>query len=309
MGAVNKIPGVSGGIVPIIFGFYEKLIFSFSRLDISSLIILRKQGFRSFYKHINGKFLSLLLLGIIISFFSTSLIIGYFLVKYYAQTLGFFFGMIIFSTTIILKKISKINIFNIIFIISGFIIGITFFLISPGKEITNPLFVFFCGIVSVSGMVLPGLSGSMILLALGNYKLLLIDSVNALYYSIVTIIMGYGIENLDLVNKNLIFLLLVFAFGSIIGLVLFSKALKHLIYKFNNMIMSSLVGFVVGSLGSVWPWKSEDFDGNIGSLFLKSTNSFYYYPNSLNIENITILASILTGIFIVSIMEKLNVKH
>ena len=184
MGAVNKIPGVSGGIVPIIFGFYEKLIFSFSRLDINSLIVLRKEGYKSFYKHINGKFLSLLMLGIIISFFSTSLIIGYFLENYYSQILGFFCGMIIFSTTIIFKKISNINIYNTIFIISGFIIGITFFFISPGEEITNPLFVFFCGIVSVSGMVLPGLSGSMILLALGNYKLLLIDSVNALYYSI-----------------------------------------------------------------------------------------------------------------------------
>ena len=309
MGAVNKIPGVSGGIVPIMFGFYEKLIFSFSRLDINSLIVLRKEGLKSFYKHINGKFLSLLLLGIIISFFSTSLIIGYFLVKYYAQTLGFFSGMIIFSTTIILKKITKIKIYNMIFIVSGFVIGITFFLISPGKEITNPLFVFFCGIVSVSGMVLPGLSGSMILLALGNYKLLLIDSVNALYYFIMKIVMGHGIENLDLENKNLIFLLSVFAFGSIIGLVLFSKALKHLIVKYNNMIMSFLVGFVLGSLGSVWPWKSENFDDNIGSLFLKSTNGFYYYPNNLNIENITILASILTGIFIVSIIEKSNVKN
>ena len=216
--------------------------------------------------------------------------------------------MIIFSTTIIFKKISNINIYNTIFIISGFIIGITFFFISPGEEITNPLFVFFCGIVSVSGMVLPGLSGSMILLALGNYKLLLIDSVNALYYSIIRIIMGYGVESLDLENKNLIFLLLIFAVGSIIGLVLFSKGLKHLIVKYNNMIMSSLVGFVVGSLGSVWPWKSENFDDTIGSLFLKSTNNFYYYPNNLNIENITILASILTGIFIVSMIEKLNVK-
>ena len=308
MGAVNKIPGVSGGIVPIVFGFYEKLIFSFSRLDINSLMILRKEGLKSFYKNINGRFLSLLLLGIIISFFSTSLIIGYFLENYYAQILGFFCGMIIFSTTIIFKKISNINIYNTIFIISGFIIGITFFFISPGEEITNPLFVFFCGIVSVSGMVLPGLSGSMILLALGNYKLLLIDSVNALYYSIFRIIMGYGVESLDLENKNLIFLLLIFAVGSIIGLVLFSKGLKHLIVKYNNMIMSSLVGFVVGSLGSVWPWKSENFDDTIGSLFLKSTNNFYYYPNNLNIENITILASILTGIFIVSMIEKLNVK-
>ena len=309
MGAINKIPGVSGGIVPIIFGFYEKLIFSFSRLDINSLIILRREGFKSFYKHINGKFLSLLLLGIIVSFFSSSLIIGYLLENYHAQILGFFCGMIIFSVTIILKKISNINFYNILFIISGFIIGVTFFFVSPGNEITNPLFVFFCGMVSVSGMVLPGLSGSMILLALGNYKLLLIDSVNALYYSIINMITGYEIENLDLENKNLIFLLLVFAVGSIIGLILFSKALNHLIIKYNNIIMSSLVGFVAGSIGAIWPWKSENSDDNIGTLFLKSTHNHFYYPNNLNIENITILISILAGIFIVYIIEKLNVKN
>ena len=162
--------------------------------------------------------------------------------------------------------------------------------------------------VSVSGMILPGLSGSMILLALGNYKLLLIDSVNALYYSIINMITGYGVEDLDLENKNLIFLLLVFAVGSIIGLILFSKALNHLIIKYNNIIMSSLVGFVAGAIGAIWPWKSENSDDNIGALFLKSTHNHFYYPNNLNIENITILISILAGIFIVYIIEKLNVK-
>ena len=145
MGAINKIPGVSGGIVAIIFGFYEKLILSFSRFDMKSLDILRKEGFKSFYKHINGKFLMLLLFGVIVSFFSTSLIIGYFLENYYSQILGFFCGMIIFSIIIILKRISYINLYNIMFIISGFIIGISFFFISPGNEISNPLFVFFCG--------------------------------------------------------------------------------------------------------------------------------------------------------------------
>ena len=309
MGAINKIPGVSGGIVAIIFGFYEKLISSFSRFDINSLVILRKEGFKSFYIHVNGKFLSLLLFGIIISFFSTSLIISYFLENYYTQILGFFCGMIFFSTVIIFKKISTVNFYNILFIISGLIIGITFFFISPGNEIINPYFIFFCGIVSVSGMVIPGLSGSMILLALGNYKLLLIDSVNALYYTVIKIITGYGLKDLDLENKNLIFLLLVFAFGSIIGLILFSKVLNLLIVKYKDSIMSSLVGFVSGSAGSVWPWKNETYDCNIGSLFLELNNNFFYYPNNLNLENITILTSILLGVFIVYIIERFNVKN
>ena len=149
----------------------------------------------------------------------------------------------------------------------------------------------------------------MILLALGNYKLLLIDSVNALYYIINKIIMDYSLETIDLENKNLFFLLLVFGFGSIIGLILFSKVLNLLIVKYKDSIMSSLVGFVSGSIGSVWPWKSTNYDDNIGSLLLKLNDNFFYYPNNLNIENITILTSILLGVFIVYIIEKLNVKN
>ncbi len=308
MGAVNKIPGVSGGIVAIIFGFYEELISSFSRFDFNSFMIFRKGGVKSFYKHINGNFLTLLLFGIIISFFSTSLILGFFLDNYHAQILGFFCGMIIFSIVIIFKKISNINFYNFFWIISGFLIGVAFFFISPGNEIKNPLFIFFCGIVSVSGMVLPGLSGSMILLALGNYKLLLIDSVNNLYYSMIKLGMGYGLDSLDLESKSLIFLLMIFGFGSVIGLILFSKILNLLIVRYKNIIMSSLVGFVSGSIGSVWPWKSGNYEETIGFLFLKLNNNYFYYPSNLNIENITILISILMGIFIVYIIDKFNVK-
>ncbi len=309
MGAVNKIPGVSGGIVAIIFGFYEKLILSFSRLDHHCIIIFREKGFKSFYRYINGKFISLLLFGIIISFFSTSLIIGFFLENYRPQILGFFCGMILFSIIIILKKLSKFNFYNLLLIFSGFVIGMTFFLASPGSEITNPYFIFFCGIVSVSGMVLPGLSGSMILLALGNYKLLLIDSVNALSYSISALMKGSGIETLDQDNKQLIILLLIFSFGSAVGLILFSKILNHLIFRYKNIIMSCLVGFISGSIGSVWPWSSINYEDNFGTLFLRSNNIFFYYPNNLNTKNITILTSIAIGVLIVFIIEKINGKN
>ena len=157
-------------------------------------------------------------------------------------------------------------------------------------------------------MVLPGLSGSMILLALGNYKLLLIDSVNNLYYSMIKLGMGYGLDSLDLESKSLIFLLMIFGFGSVIGLILFSKILNLLIVRYKNIIMSSLVGFVSGSIGSVWPWKSGNYEETIGFLFLKLNNNYFYYPSNLNIENITILISILMGIFIVYIIDKFNVK-
>ena len=308
MGAVNKVPGVSGGIIALIFGFYEKLILSFSRFDNNSLNILRENGFKSFYKHINGRFLTLLLLGIIISFFTTSLIIGFLLEYYHAQILGFFFGMIIFSIIIITKNISKFSIWNLLSVLLGLLVGIGFFFVSPGNEITNPFFVFFCGVVSVSGMVIPGLSGSMILLALGNYKLLLIDSVNALFYTITNIIMGNGIENLGMVNKKLVFLLIIFAIGSMIGLILFSKILNVLIAKYRSTIMSCIIGFISGSIGSVWPWTSTNFDEDIGTFFLKSNSIFFYYPIDLNSKNITILSCILLGVLLVYTIEKVNAK-
>ena len=123
------------------------------------------------------------------------------------------------------------------------------------------------------------------------------------------IFMGYGTENLDLENKKLFILLVVFAFGSVIGLILFSKVLNLLIHKYKNLIMSCLVGFVMGSIGAVWPWKGENYDNDIGFLFLKLNNNYFYYPNNLNMENITILISILIGIFTVHIIEQSNVKN
>ena len=156
---------------------------------------------------------------------------------------------------------------------------------------------------------LPGLSGSMILLALGNYKLLLIDSVNALSYSISALMKGSGIETLDQDNKQLIILLLIFSFGSAVGLILFSKILNHLIFRYKNIIMSCLVGFISGSIGSVWPWSSINYEDNFGTLFLRSNNIFFYYPNNLNTKNITILTSIAIGVLIVFIIEKINGKN
>ena len=120
--------------------------------------------------------------------------------------------------------------------------------------------------------------------------------------------MGNGIETLDLESKKLIILLLIFALGSTVGLILFSKILNVLIIQYKNIIMSCLVGFIFGSIGSVWPWTGKNYENATGSLFLELNNKFFYYPNHLNVENITILISIIIGTFLVYIIEKLNVK-
>ena len=215
MGTANKIPGVSGGIVAIAIGFYSELILSLKRFDQTALQYLLKFKFKEFIKYINGKFLILIFTGIVISYFSTSKILDFFLNKYEIYVWSLFFGLVL-GTIFHLRAIIDIKKFkNIFFIIIGTLIGIILSYANPSHENDNLYFVFLCGIISVSGMILPGLSGSFLLMLLGNYVLLLVDSVNALYDSINDIIIGdySNFSNNDRINYLKV--LSVFTLGSV----------------------------------------------------------------------------------------------
>ena len=256
MGTANKIPGVSGGIVAIAIGFYSELILSLKRFDQTALQYLLKFKFKEFIKYINGKFLILIFIGIVISYFSTSKILDFFLNKYEIYVWSLFFGLVL-GTIFHLRAIIDIKKFkNIFFIILGTLIGIILSYANPSHENDNLYFVFLCGIISVSGMILPGLSGSFLLMLLGNYVLLLVDSVNALYDSINDIIIGdySNFSNNDRINYLKV--LSVFTLGSVTGLITLSKLLGYLLNKFNQLCNSIIFGFIIGSLGVIWPWKS-----------------------------------------------------
>tara|TARA_B100000900_G_scaffold80330_2_gene64691 strand:+ start:5679 stop:6659 length:981 start_codon:yes stop_codon:yes gene_type:complete len=256
MGTANKIPGVSGGIVAIAIGFYSELILSLKRFDQTALQYLLKFKFKEFIKYINGKFLILIFTGIVISYFSTSKILDFFLNKYEIYVWSLFFGLVL-GTIFHLRAIIDIKKFkNIFFIILGTLIGIILSYANPSHENDNLYFVFLCGIISVSGMILPGLSGSFLLMLLGNYVLLLVDSVNALYDSINDIIIGdySNFSNNDRINYLKV--LSVFTLGSVTGLITLSKLLGYLLNKFNQLCNSIIFGFIIGSLGVIWPWKS-----------------------------------------------------
>ena len=169
MGAANKVPGVSGGIVAFVAGFYEELIYSFQKINLKAFTILIRRGWSPFYQYTNGRFLVLLFLGVLISYFSVSLILDYLIKNFEMQVLGVFFGMILASLYFIYFQLEKWNFKTFLFFLIGLSIGIVIMLSKPSSENDDLMFVLFCGIISVSGMTLPGLSGSFLLLLLGNY--------------------------------------------------------------------------------------------------------------------------------------------
>ncbi len=255
MGAANKVPGVSGGIVAYVGGFYEEFIYSLQKINLKAFKLLISGRFKSFFKYTNAQFLLLLVLGMLISYFSVSRILDYFLERKELYVWATFFGMIIGSIYYIAKDFKYWSKRTITAGIIGLLIGVGISFLSPARENDNLFFIFFCGIISVSGMALPGLSGSFILILLGNYVLLLVDAVNALYDTFTEIINGeYSFTNNKERLKTLK-ILGVFTLGSTTGLVTLSHLLSYVLKHYKHITTAVIIGFITGSLGVVWPWK------------------------------------------------------
>ena len=190
MGAANKVPGVSGGVVAFVMGFYEEFIYSLKQFNSKALKLLFRGQLNAFYTHINGSFLMLLFFGMIISYFSVSKLLDYLIIHYELYVWSVFFGMIIGSIYHINKGFNSWSSTTISSLIIGIVLGLSISFLDPASQNDNLWFVFLCGIISVCGMTLPGFSGSFILILLGNYVLLLVDSVNALYDTFADIVVG-----------------------------------------------------------------------------------------------------------------------
>jgi putative membrane protein len=255
MGAANKVPGVSGGTVSFVLGFYEELIYSFRKINFIALKLLINFRFKSFYSYVNGPFLLLVMGGSIFSYFSISLVLDYFLQYYELYVWSCFFGMIIGSVYYIGKGFCELNIANTISLIVGISVGLGISFLNPARENDNLWFVFICGIIGVSGMTLPGLSGSFILILMGNYVLLLVDSVNELLFVVTNLITG-NFEVLEDPEKlRYLKIISVFTLGSVFGLVSISHILGYVLKRWNAIVTAIIIGFITGSLGIVWPWK------------------------------------------------------
>nr|WP_299343637.1 DUF368 domain-containing protein [Allomuricauda sp.] len=310
MGAANKVPGVSGGIVAFVGGFYEEFIYSLQKINSKAVKLLFAGRFRSFFQYTNAQFLFLLIMGMLISYFSVSRVLDYFLEQKELFVWASFFGMILGSIYYISKDFDHWTKKTIPAGIIGLLIGVSISFLSPATENDNLVFIFFCGIISVSGMTLPGLSGSFILILLGNYVLLLVDSVNALYDTMSEVFSG----DMGFVNNperiRTLKILAIFTLGSATGLVTFSHLLSFLLKHYKEISTAVIIGFITGSLGVLWPWKRTIYKMNeLGNPILDSNgdkiilNYERFLPKLDDIETLWAAVFIILGILVLLLLD------
>jgi len=305
MGTANKVPGVSGGIVAYVGGFYEELIYSFQKINGKAFKLLFSGRFKSFYRYINAQFLFLIFSGSIFSYFTVSQLLDYLIKNSELYVWSAFFGMIIGSIYYISKQVKTWKFDTSIGIFIGATLGISISFMNPAKENDNLFFVFFCGIIGVTGMTLPGLSGSFILILLGNYVLLLVDSVNALYRTIIDVFQGDFTFLQDAIRISYLKIVGSFGLGSVFGLVVTSQILAYVLKRWHQLVTALILGFISGSLGIVWPWKQAVYKLENGVVLLDTKgdkvleNYKRFIPDFTQLETWIALVYILGGIGIV----------
>ena len=315
MGTANKVPGISGGAVAFVLGFYEEFISSLQKFNYEGIKLFFSGKFRLFFKHVNGLFLSLLFLGMIISYFSVSKILDLLIESHELYVWCLFFGMIIGSLIFLLKGFKSYGVQTFLWTLLGFILGLSLSFLTPATQNENLWFVFICGIISVVGMTLPGFSGSFLLMLMGNYVLLLVDSVNVLFNTILNLFNG----NFDILYDNYVIkmlkILFVFSLGSIIGLISLSHFLNFVLNKYKNKTHSIIIGFIAGSLGVLWPWKIPIFKVGINdeliidSMGNNQIQNYIRYIPDFNFDTLWAILLIIIGILIVLGIDKFEKKY
>ena len=235
MGAANVIPGVSGGTIALLTGIFNELIGALNALlTPKAWKLLFKGSFREFWEYIHGTFLLWLGAGVVASVFSLAKLMEYVLSHHPVQTWAFFFGLILISAVFMLADLKGKKAMDVLWLAIGAAMGAAICLLSPSTTPDAPWFIAICGAIAICTMILPGISGSFILVLLGKYDY----------------IMG-AVSNLDIP------VLAVFAVGCVVGIVAFSKILHWLIAHFEKQTLLVLIGFTVGSLVKVWPWADK----------------------------------------------------
>ena len=243
MGAADVIPGVSGGTIAFITGIYDEFVGSIARVDAEAVRLLLKGKIRDFWKHINGTFLLSVIAGIGVSVVSLAALMQMLLSDYPVQTWAFFFGLIVASSIFILRGISGWKALDGGLLALGVVLGVTVCTLSPTQTPDALWFIFISGAIAICAMILPGISGSFILLILGKYQY----------------IMGAisGLTTGENFSQNLV-IIAVFLVGAVFGILSFSKFLHWLLARWNKETLIVLAGFIIGSLVKVWPWSNAE---------------------------------------------------
>lgn len=243
MGAADVIPGVSGGTIAFIMGIYDKFVASLAAINAEAVKLFFTGKFKEFWKLINGGFLLSLVVGIGVSVISLATVMQTLLSDFPIQTWAFFFGLIVASSIFILRGISGWGLREILFLIGGVVLGVTICTLSPTQTPDALWFIFISGAIAICAMILPGISGSFILLILGKYQYIL--------GAVSDLVAGQNVvSNLLIIG--------VFAIGAVVGILSFSKFLHWLLSRWHKQALIILAGFIIGSLVKIWPWNNPE---------------------------------------------------
>lgn len=276
MGAADVVPGVSGGTIALITGIYEELIESIKSINLESLKLLFQFKIKEFLTAINAAFLVSVLCGIAVSVLTLARVVTYLLEHEPIVLWSLFFGLILASVVSVVKRVNSWNIGSLVSFIVGTGVAYYITIATPATTPDSSLFIFLCGAVAICAMILPGISGSFILLLMGKY-LYIMEAIKSFDIAIIA----------------------TFGAGAAIGIVLFSNLLSWLFNRYHDLTIALLAGFMLGSLGKVYPWKEIYLD-----------NGVEMTRNILSTEQlIPALISMLIGAVFVILMEKISKKH
>lgn len=246
MGAADVVPGVSGGTIAFVSGIYEELLSTIDNLNLGVFSTWKNNGFKKMWKSYNLGFLCSLFLGIFISVLSLAKAISQVLISYPIQTWSFFFGLVIASIFYIAKQIKKWSGATIAVLLLGCVLAYFITIAAPTEAPEATYFFFLSGCIAIIAMILPGISGSFILVILGSYAMVL-GALNDFINGVLEL-------NWEVIKTNFI-KVMVFILGCIVGLKAFSKALKWMFMHKKELTLAVLTGFMIGSLNKIWPWK------------------------------------------------------
>lgn len=283
MGAANVIPGVSGGTMALLTGIFERLINAIKSFDLEALRLLMRFEIRAFMIHIDAKFLSAIGIGVVASILSVARLLEFLFEHHALHVWSFFFGLILASVYFVGKKIGNLRFPVILLFVLGAAIAASIAFMEPAEENASVPYLLLCGMIAMCSMILPGLSGSYVLLLMGNYQLVMIKAVS----------------NFDLA------VLIPVGIGAAAGLAAFARVLSWVFKKFHDQTIGLLTGFIFGSLSILWPWKEailQTFQKG-DEIKEKIVGYDYAMPDPSSMETWIALAIMFSGIVIISLVE------
>ncbi len=267
MGVANVIPGVSGGTIALLTGIFERLINALKSFDVEAVRLLLKFKFREFAQHVDFGFLLSVFLGVGVSIISVAKLLEFLFQSYPVYVWSFFFGLILVSVWFVGKSIGKIDVPAAVSFVIGAAVAFGLSVMNPATENTAFCYLIICGAVAICSMILPGLSGSFVLILMGNYQLIMI----------------YAVSHFDMK------IIVPVAIGVVVGLLAFSHFLSWLLSRYARQTMAVLTGFIFGSLGTIWPWKNPVYLMQDGAEVLKNGKPIIqsyqmYFPQEFSAE-------------------------